>query len=125
MKVLVVDDSKAMRMILRRQLGNSAVRGVEVLEAASGVEALEVLARETVDLVMSDWNMPEMNGMELLQTLRAQGNGVRFGFVTSETQSHVKDAAFDAGAMFVDVKPFTPMHSTVCCSESAEDNYAL
>lgn len=107
MKILVVDDSKAMRMIVRRHLEQSGVGGLEISEACSGVEALAAVRASEPDLVLSDWNMPEMNGIELLQALRAEGCQVRFGFVTSESQAHIKDQALDAGAMFVIVKPFT------------------
>jgi two-component system chemotaxis response regulator CheY len=58
-------------------------------------------------LIFSDWNMPEMNGIDLLKALRAEGNNVRFGFVTSESQPQMKDQALDAGALFLIVKPFT------------------
>ena len=107
MKILVVDDSKAMRMIVRRNLEHSEFRGLEVSEAASGVEALAAIRADVPDLVLSDWNMPEMNGLELLIALRAEGCAVRFGFITSESQTHIKEQALDAGAMFVIVKPFT------------------
>ncbi len=107
MKILVVDDSKAMRMIVRRHLDQSGIGGLEITEAASGLEALAAIRESEPDLVLSDWNMPEMNGIELLTALRAEGCQVRFGFVTSESQAHIKDMALDAGAMFVIVKPFT------------------
>lgn len=107
MKILVVDDSKAMRMIVRRYLDQSGIAGLEISEAASGAEALVAINADEPDLVLSDWNMPQMNGIELLEELRAQGCRVRFGFVTSESQAHIKDLALDAGAMFVIAKPFT------------------
>ena len=107
MKILVVDDSKAMRMIVRRNLVQGPVVGLEITEAASGIEALAAIEADMPDLVLSDWNMPEMNGIELLRELRSRGCEVRFGFITSESQAHVEDEALDAGAMFVMVKPFT------------------
>ena len=107
MKILVVDDSKAMRMIVRRSLVQGPIGGLEITEAASGIEALAAIEADVPDLVLSDWNLPEMNGIELLRELRSRGCAVRFGFITSESQVHVKDEALDAGAMFVIVKPFT------------------
>ena len=83
MKILIVDDSKAMRMIVKRTLRQAGLGGHEVEEAGNGVEALPLVASWQPDLVLSDWNMPEMNGIDFLRALRAQGNEVRFGFVTA------------------------------------------
>ena len=68
-KALVVDDSRAMRMILAKTLKEL---GYEVREAANGREALEMIEAEkgALTLVLADWNMPEMNGLELLKRLR-------------------------------------------------------
>lgn len=110
MKVLVVDDSKAMRMIIKRHMEQANVPDLEIIEAESGAQALPMIREHQPEVVFSDWNMPEMNGIELLQALRAEGNNVRFGFVTSESQAHIKDLALDNGASFVIVKPFTPEH---------------
>ena len=107
MKILLVDNSKAMRLIVRRNLDQSGIAGLEVTEACSGAEALVAIRADEPDLVLSDWNMPEMNGIELLQALRAEDCQVKFGFVTSESQGHIKDLALDSGAMFVIIKPFT------------------
>lgn len=57
---------------------------------------------------MADWNMPEMSGIELLQALRAEGNQVKVGFVTSESDPAMRDLAFQSGALFMITKPFTP-----------------
>jgi two-component system, chemotaxis family, chemotaxis protein CheY len=105
-KILVVDDSKAMRMIVRRTLRMAGFH-VEVKEASSGVEALQTVKSEPIDLVLCDWNMPEMNGLQLLEQLRTQGNKVKFGFVTSESSVDMRTAAGNAGALFVITKPFT------------------
>lgn len=107
MKILIVDDSKAMRMIVRRHVESARIADAEIVEAGNGQEALELIRADQPDLVFSDWNMPEMNGIDLLKALRAEGSNVRFGFVTSESQPHMKDVALDAGALFVIVKPFT------------------
>ncbi len=107
MKVLVIDDSKAMRMIVKRNLAQVDIPDLEIIEAENGQEGLDLVHSEAPDIVFSDWNMPVMNGIELLQALRAEGNDIRFGFVTSENQAHIKDLALDFGAAFVIVKPFS------------------
>jgi two-component system chemotaxis response regulator CheY len=107
MRILIVDDSKAMRMIVRRQLGQTDLPDLDLDEAENGQQALEKVRSGDYDLVFSDWNMPEMNGMELLRSLRAEGNTIKFGFVTSEAQPQMKDQALEAGAQFLIVKPFT------------------
>ncbi|MEI7892244.1 MAG: response regulator [Myxococcales bacterium] len=108
MKILIVDDSKAMRMIVMRTLRQAGFSDHTIVEAANGVEALDAVKKSPPDLVLSDWNMPEMNGLELLKALRSAGNPVKFGFVTSEGTAEVKESAIAAGALFFVTKPFTP-----------------
>jgi two-component system chemotaxis response regulator CheY len=107
-KALVVDDSKAIRMILARILKQL---GFEVLEAANGREALEVIAIEggAVTLVLADWNMPEMNGLELLKQLRRDPRlaSLIVVMVTTETELDHMTAALEAGANEYVMKPFT------------------
>jgi len=69
---------------------------------------LEKLRGEKPKLVLSDWNMPEMSGIDFLRELRAMQNNVPFGFITSETSKGIKEIAMDSGASFVISKPFTP-----------------
>ena len=107
MKILIVDDSKAMRMIVTRTLRQAGFDNHDYLEACDGAEALAVIAAERPDLVLSDWNMPEVNGIELLQRLREAGDEVRFGFVTSESTDAMRALAADSGALFLIAKPFT------------------
>ena len=108
MKVLIVDDSKAMRMIVRRSLTQAGFTNVQAIEANNGIEALAVIEKESPDLVLSDWNMPEMKGIDLLKTLRAAGRNIKLGFITSESSAEIRQQAVDSGAAFVIVKPFTP-----------------
>jgi len=108
MQILIVDDSKAMRMIVMRAIKQAGFTGHKTLEASNGREALDLLTTQSPDLVISDWNMPEMKGIELLNQLRAQGKTTRFGFVTSESGAAVRDEALAAGAAFIVTKPFTP-----------------
>jgi two-component system chemotaxis response regulator CheY len=110
MKVLIVDDSKAMRMIVRKTLRQAGYENVDVEEAANGVEALSAIRSASPDLVLSDWNMPEMNGIDLLAALNTEGKKVPFGFVTSEGTQDMRDRAKEAGAIFLIAKPFTAEH---------------
>ncbi|HWH01552.1 MAG TPA: response regulator [Pilimelia sp.] len=107
MKILIADDSRVMRQIVTRTLRQAGFGGHDLVEAADGKEALAKVATEKPDLVISDWNMPEMTGIELLQHLRAQGQQVKFGFVTSECTPEMQQAAEAAGALFFITKPFT------------------
>lgn len=107
MKILVVDDSRAMRMIIVRTLRQAGFGGHTITEAANGAEAMVVLRTEAHDVVLSDWNMPEMSGIELLGAIKAEGHAVRFGFVTSEGTAPMRQQATDSGAEFLIAKPFT------------------
>lgn len=109
MKILIVDDSKAMRMIVKRNVSQvQAVQGAEIIEAENGATALAYFENgQAPDLVLSDWNMPELDGMGFLAALRERGITVPFGFVTAERdEQHIADA-LAAGAQFVIAKPFT------------------
>jgi two-component system chemotaxis response regulator CheY len=108
MKILVVDDSKAMRMIIRRTLRQAGFGEHIVSEAANGKDALDAVRQAQPDIILSDWNMPEMNGIEFLDTLNREGISVSFGFVTTERTPEMRLRAADAGAAFLIVKPFTP-----------------
>ena len=110
MSILVVDDSKVMRAIVRRTLRQAGFGGHDVVEAANGAEALDTVRsmEQLPDLILCDWNMPGMNGIELLTELRADGVQVPFGFVTSESTDDMKSEATEKGAQFFISKPFTP-----------------
>ena len=108
MKILVADDSRVMRQIVIRTLRQAGYDDHEIVEAEDGADALAKVSSESPDLVLSDWNMPNMTGIELLRALRGAGNGIEFGFVTSEGSDDMQEVAQNAGARFVIVKPFTP-----------------
>lgn len=105
---LVVDDSRAMRMILS---GILIEAGFEVCQAGDGVEALEVMngANQSIELVMADWNMPRMNGLDFVTALRTQDRfrDVRIVMVTTETEIDQICRALEAGANEYIMKPFT------------------
>jgi len=107
-KALVVDDSRTIRIIIRRIL---IELGYEVCEAANGIEALKVLETEktAVKLVLVDWNMPEMNGMELLKSMRQnpEFDSLKVIMVTTETEMDQMASALEAGANEYVMKPFT------------------
>ncbi|MCW2581743.1 MAG: cheY [Klenkia sp.] len=107
MKILVVDDSRVMRQIVIRTLRQAGWDDVDVVEAVDGADALVKIAQESPDLVLSDWNMPEMTGIDCLRELRAHGSAVPFGFVTSEGSPEMRETAAEAGALFLIAKPFT------------------
>lgn len=108
MDVLLVDDSKTMRLLVQRAIRQAGYRTISFGEAENGVQALATLQNEKPKLVLSDWNMPEMSGIELLQALRKAGNKTPFGFITSESSSEIKDLAMGNGASFLLTKPFHP-----------------
>ncbi len=108
MNILIVDDSKAMRLIVRRTLRQAGFDGHDVEEACTGKDALTKIHEKNYHLVLSDWNMPEMSGIELLTALRKEGNKVTFGFVTSEGTADMRLRASEAGARFLLAKPFSP-----------------
>lgn len=117
MRALVVDDSKAMRMILERTLQDL---GFEVKGVGHGQSALDLLNQgEAVDLMLVDWNMPVMNGYELVKAVRANVllGSVQILMVTTETSLSSVDLALAAGANEYLMKPFT--------RETLQDKLAL
>jgi two-component system, chemotaxis family, chemotaxis protein CheY len=107
MRALVIDDSRTVRIILRQALAEA---GLEVVEATNGREGLDRLrAHDDVELVLVDWNMPEMNGLEFVQAVRAQRqyDAVRIMMVTTETEQVQVVRALGAGANEYLMKPFT------------------
>ncbi len=107
MKILIVDDSKAMQAIVKRSLKACGYGGCDIQLACDGVEALAIIKRWHPDIVLSDWYMPKMTGMELLEEVKRQRLEVKIGFVTSETEAVKLQQAKQAGARFVLSKPFT------------------
>ncbi len=107
MKVLVVDDSVAMRMMIIRTLRQAGLDNHDFKQAADGVEGLNMVRDEKPDLVLADWNMPNMTGIEMLEALREEGDLVKVGFITTEATTAMRSRASDAGALFLVGKPFT------------------
>ena len=107
MRILLVDDSKAMRMIVMRQLRQIGYGDSTFIEANNGSEALDAILADAPSLILCDWNMPEMSGIELLAALNSHGVRVPLGFVTSEGTPEMRKLAEEAGAKFLVSKPFT------------------
>ena len=106
-KFLVVDDFSTMRRIVRNLLKELGY--VDVDEAEDGVQALQKLRSEKFDFVVSDWNMPNMDGLELLKTIRSDAtlSSLPVLMVTAEAKKENIIAAAQAGASGYVVKPFT------------------
>jgi two-component system, chemotaxis family, chemotaxis protein CheY len=107
MKILIADDSRVMRQIVTRTLRQAGFGDHELIEASDGRLLYDKFMEEKPDLVISDWNMPGMTGVEVLRVLRREGHNVPFGFVTSECTAEMQEAATAAGALFFISKPFT------------------
>ncbi|HZZ39603.1 MAG TPA: response regulator [Acidobacteriaceae bacterium] len=108
--VLIVDDSSVMRKIVERALRQAGLNLTRVVEAGSGREGLEALRREKADLIVSDINMPNMDGLEFLRQIRVEGlaAGAPVVMITTESgEEHVREA-LAAGAQGYIRKPFTP-----------------
>jgi len=109
LKVLIVDDSSVMRKIVERSLRQAGLESMAVVEAGSGVEGLDALKSHSVDLILSDINMPSMDGLEFLRQLRVQNlaDGIPVVMITTESsEEHVKQA-IQSGAQAYIRKPFT------------------
>jgi len=109
MRALIVDDSKAMRTILKKIVAQCGYD--EIVEAGNGAEALVYLRRNGApDLMLVDWNMPEMTGIELITRVRKDDtfDPSVIMMVTTETETSKITEALEAGADEYLMKPFTP-----------------
>lgn len=110
LKVLIVDDSSVMRKIVERALRQAGLDLIEVLEASNGAEALAEVQKGALDLILSDINMPVMDGLELLKKLASveSAKGVPVVMITTEGSEARVVEALSAGAKAYLRKPFTP-----------------
>ncbi|TWT31474.1 response regulator [Blastopirellula retiformator] len=104
-RVLVADDSSTMRKIILRSL--QAVGVPNATEAADGDEALKIFKPGDYDLVLTDWNMPGKNGLEVVQEIRKIDKDVKIMMVTTEAEKSRVLEAIQAGVSDYLVKPFT------------------
>jgi two-component system chemotaxis response regulator CheY len=108
--ILIVDDSMSMRAVIKKIISLSGFKVDEFCEAQNGKEALEVLSRQWIDLVLSDINMPVMNGIEMLRELKKDDlfKEIPVIFVTTEGSKERIEEAIEAGASGFLKKPFLP-----------------
>jgi two-component system, chemotaxis family, chemotaxis protein CheY len=108
-KVLIVDDSRIIRNVLKNILAERKITEESMVEAPDGKEALRILLEQPVDLLLVDWNMPNLNGLELIKTLRAQEKfkALPIVMITSEAARYNVVEAVKAGVSDYIVKPVT------------------
>ncbi len=108
--VLLVDDSSTMRKIIGRSLRQAGIDFDNIFEAGDGVEALEVLENEAVDIVLSDINMPNMDGISFLREKSTRDNmkDIPVLMISTETGEDIIGEAKSLGAVGAIKKPFTP-----------------
>ncbi|MFT5153646.1 MAG: two-component system chemotaxis response regulator CheY [Planctomycetota bacterium] len=110
-KLMIVDDSSTMRKIIMRVLRQAEISVDAILEAANGVEALEQLAaNDDIGIILSDVNMPEMDGLELVRKVRETKSSTELPIimVTTEGGDAMREKAISEGANGYICKPFTP-----------------
>ena len=105
MKILLVDDSRTIRNIQKNTL--ASMDYTDILEAADGVEALAVLNEQRPDLMLVDWNMPNMDGITLVRKVRETDQALPMIMVTTEAEKAKVIEALKAGVNNYVVKPFT------------------
>ena len=108
-RVLIVDDSSVMRKIVERSLRQAGLDSLQAYEASNGADALETLKSKPVDLILTDINMPSMDGLEFLRQLRSQdlAPGVPVVMITTEASLDRAKQALAAGAQYFIPKPFS------------------
>ncbi len=108
MKILVVDDSATMRRIIKNSLTNLGY--IDLVEAEDGAAAWDIFSKEDINILVTDWNMPNMNGLELVKKVRAEAKyaDIPIIMVTTEGGKAEVITALKAGVNNYIVKPFTP-----------------
>ncbi len=109
-KVLVVDDSAVMRKIIKKNIAESGMSVDEFVDAGDGKQALEAVSKNDIDLILCDWNMPNMSGLEFVKALGSLGlpKKIPVVMVTTEGSDSKKSEAKASGAAGYLTKPFTP-----------------
>ncbi|MDY0383146.1 MAG: response regulator [Geobacter sp.] len=108
--ILIVDDSSTMRKIISRSLRQAGLPIDDILEAGDGIEGINVLqtSGKTINLILSDINMPNMDGLEFVKAVRANGYSMPIVMITTEGGEDVIAEAMASGAKDSIKKPFTP-----------------
>lgn len=106
--IITVDDSSTMRRIIKNTLQKLGF--ASVLEAGNGIEALEVMAKNKIDMIVTDWNMPEMDGLTFVKTVRQKDQYKETPILMITTEAAKEDilTALRSGVNNYVVKPFTP-----------------
>ena len=109
-KVLVVDDSLPMRSVMKKSVKASGFNVASFSEAANGTEALHALKKEWLDLVLTDYNMPDMDGLELIQEMKKDDilKAIPIVMITTEGSRRRVEEFMEKGAAGYIKKPFTP-----------------
>lgn len=107
--ILIVDDSLPMRSVIKRTLKAAGYGSSEILEAPNGKEALKLMEGAWIDLIMTDYNMPEMNGLEYIKTVKAgeMSKDIPVVVISTEGNDEKIKEFMDAGAAGYITKPFT------------------
>ena len=106
MKALVVDDSMTIRRIVIKALGMVGI--TDTVEATDGTDALQALNENGFDIILLDWNMPKLSGIDTLRALRKAGNTTPVIMVTTEAEKSRVIEAIKSGASDYLIKPFAP-----------------
>jgi len=107
--ILIVDDSSTMRKIISRSLRQAGLTVDEIYEAGDGIEGLGVIASgKSIQLILSDINMPNMDGLEFVKAVRANGNTTPIVMITTEGGEEIIAEAMSSGASDSIKKPFPP-----------------
>jgi two-component system chemotaxis response regulator CheY len=109
-KVLVVDDSAVMRKIIKKNIADSGMVVSDYIDAGDGKQALDAVSKNDIDLILCDWNMPNMSGIEFVKTLRSLNlpKKIPVIMITTEGSDAKVTEAKESGADGYLTKPFTP-----------------
>jgi two-component system, chemotaxis family, chemotaxis protein CheY len=112
--IMIVDDSSVTRKVIKKHIGSGPYASADLLEAGDGEQALEtVKTGKKIDVILSDWNMPKMNGLEFVKKLREHENSsgvsepVKIIMITTEGTIDKVTEAMESGVNEYIVKPFT------------------
>jgi two-component system chemotaxis response regulator CheY len=108
--ILIVDDSFPMRAVIKKVIKASGFNIGELFEAGNGKQALQILNEQWLDLVLTDYNMPDMNGLELLKAMKSQQTltDIPVVIITTEGSDRRVEEFLSQGAVAYIKKPFTP-----------------
>ena len=129
-KILIVDDSYPMRAVIKKIIKASGFDIAEFFEAATGQEALDIVERQWLDLVLSDYNMPDMDGLEMLKAMKENETlkDIPVIMVSTEGSNQRIEEFIDTGATAYIKKPFTPeqirSHLNQLLGEPAHEFYS-